>query len=164
MKKEFSTLIQFIIIAGLVAVIFRLVLPIQYPEISIEAMEAQILCLIYWIYSFIGFGAIRFGIFYVIFRKAFVDTNKSPLKVFFSELAKTFQYFIIAIFSTFGAFWFFLDRISSPGVSFDLLTIWNGIHQTSLEWLTAFSILSLFRMGIILIWTYLFQNRQSAEL
>lgn len=149
MKKEFFTLIQFIIIAGLVAVFFRLALPIQYPEISIEALEAEISILRYWIYTFVGFGAIRFGIFYVVFRKAFVDTNKSQLKFFLSELSKTFQYFVIAVFSTFGAFWLFLDSISSPGVSFDLLTIWYGIHQTSLEWLAAFSILSLLRLGII---------------
>ena len=151
MKKEFSTLIQFIIIAGLVVVFFRLALPIQYPEISIEAMEEELSYLKYWIYSFIGLSLIRFGIFHVIFRKDFVDTNKSSLKIFLSELSKTFQYFIIAVFSTFGVFWIFLFNLDNEGFSIDLISVWFGIHNRSITWLPAFSILSLLRLGIILI-------------
>lgn len=147
MKKEFWTLLQFILIVGLAAVFFSLIIPLKYPELSIEAMEDTISELRYWIYSFMGLGVIRFGLFYVIFRKVLADTNNSLMKVFLNELSKSFQYFIIAVFSTFGAFWllyFSFSRFSPEPVS-----LWFGVWYSSFIWLPAFTVLSLLRLGIV---------------
>ena len=164
MKKEFSILSQFMIIAVMVAVFSGVGLPIKNPAINIETWETEISILKYWVYSFIGLSVIRYGVFSCVFHKAFVETNKSHLKVFLSELAKTFQYFIIAVFSTFGAFWLYLESISSPGISYSLLSLWDGIHEFSLEWLTIFFVLSLLRLGIHLIWKYLSHNNKTPRL
>ena len=160
MKKEFSTLIQFIIIAGLVAVFFGFAIAQQYSE---SISKTNNIWIKYWIYSFITLSAIRFGVYFIIFRKAFVEANQSLIKVFLSELSKSFQYFIIAVFSTYAVFQLFIENNLSPKFSYDLISIWDNIRDTSGEWLVAFAILSLLRLGIILIWNYLLQKRRALE-
>lgn len=164
MKKEFLTLVQFVFITGLVAVCLNLYLPLQYPGINAEAVEGMTSDLRYWIYSFVGLGAIRLGIYYVRSRQAAADADQSAVKIFLSELSNSFQYFIIAVFAIFGAFWLVLFNLENNGFSIDLLSVWFGIHYQSLTWLAAFSILSLLRLKTILIWSIVFHNRHSAKL
>lgn len=149
MKREVSTLLQFIIIIGLVSSNFYLMVTfIDYSE-SITEIHNHFLKI--WIYSFVALSVVKLGILYFTFRTESYDLIEPNSKYLLREISKTIQYLIIAVISIFVSFGITIQNFLRPGLSINISSLWDSMKAVFLGWIIAFSILSLLRLGIIYI-------------
>ncbi|MEO6588602.1 MAG: hypothetical protein ABIP06_04680 [Pyrinomonadaceae bacterium] len=162
-KKEFVSLLQFVLIAIFVGYgYFGLLLLQRVTVLSLWGEYEHML--IKWIFSFTVLSVIRFAGYYFYLREKPYDlTHQSSKNLIGKEFSSTFQYIIFAVISIPIAFYIEISSHFDPDISLNIGEWWRSFEGAFLEWLIGFSVLSLLRLGIIYIKNKSFLDKYAAK-
>lgn len=162
MKKEFTTLLQF----GLIAVFvgcgyFGLLLLHDITVLGLWDEYAELL--VKWILSFIILSFIILATYFTSRKKSYDSIKPNSKYLIEKEALRTLGYIALAILSVPIAFHMtFLFNVP-PNISINIGEAWRNVREVFLVWLIGFSMLSLLRLGIIYIKNKFFQDRYVAK-
>ena len=159
MKKEFTTLLQFVLIAVFVGCgYFGLLL---LHDITVSGLwDEYAELLVTWILSFIVLSLIILATYFTSRKKdSAFQTSSNSNNLIEKEAVRTVGYIILAVVSIPITFHMTFLFNLPPNISINTGEAWRNVREVFLVWLIGFSVLSLLRLGIIYIKSKFFQNK-----